>query len=256
MTRDKRIVTDISNNTSKSTLLEVLRGRDGRDGRDGNEGRVGRPGPQGESGLQGERGPHGREGLAGPPGPQGPPGARTGGVTYTRWGHNTCPNVAGTEMLYSGRLAGVFYNAKGGGANYLCLPDNPEYTLRYRSGVNGYSKVHGTEYEYPIVGTHDHGVPCAVCYTTTRVAMVMIPAKTSCPTNWTREYYGYIMSENNGSDRSRNQYVCVDKDQVSVPGTSANINGNVLYHVEAACHGIQCPPYDPAKELNCVVCTN
>ena len=220
----------------------MLRGRDGRDGRDG---------------TQGERGPHGKIGLAGPPGPQGPPGARTGGVTYTRWGHNTCPDVAGTEMLYSGRVAGNYFNKHGGGANYLCLPDSPEYTLRDRSGVNEGSRVYGTEYESPIEGTHSHGVPCSVCYSTTRVAVVMIPAKTSCPTNWTREYYGYIMSEADfRSDRSRNQYVCVDKDQVSVPGTSAAIDGNLLYHIEAACHGIQCPPYDPEKELNCVVCTN
>lgn len=35
--------------------------------------------------------------------------------------------MPGTELLYSGRLAGTFFTAKGGGADYLCLPDNPEY---------------------------------------------------------------------------------------------------------------------------------
>ena len=234
----------------------MLRGRDGRDGRDGTEGRVGPLGPQGERGLQGERGPHGKTGPVGPPGPQGEPGMRNGcGVTYTRWGHNACPDVAGTEMLYSGRVAGAFYNQKGGGANHLCLPGDPEYTLNYRPGVDEHSPLYGAEYEVPIVGTGNHGVPCAVCYSTTRAAVVMIPAKTSCPTNWTREYYGYVMSEGQWDSYSRTQYVCVDKDQVSVPGTSEDQNGNLFYHVEAVCSGIQCPPYDPEKELNCVVCT-
>ena len=215
--------------------------------------------PGGESGLPGERGPQGVVGPTGPPGPPGQTGARIGGVTYTRWGHNACPHVAGTEMLYSGRVAGAWYSHPGGGANHLCLPGDPQYTLRYTPGVrtSGVSKVYGTEYQYPIAGTHDHGVPCAVCYSRTRVAVVMIPAKTSCPVNWTREYYGYIMSEATVyNDRRRTQYICVDKHQASVPGTSANRDGTVLYHVEVVCHGIQCPPYDPAKELNCVVCTN
>ncbi len=63
------------------------------------------------------------------------------------------------------------------------------------------------------------------------------------------------MSEANYSDRQRCEHICVDKDQVSVPGTAANQDGALLYHVEVACPGIQCPPYDPAKELNCVVCS-
>ncbi len=83
----------------------------------------------------------------------------------------------------------------------------------------------------------------------------MIPAKTSCPQNWTREYYGYIMSNSNHPDRKRSEYICVDKDQVSVPGTAGTQYGAMLFHVEVACPGIQCPPYDSAKELNCVVCS-
>ena len=158
-------------------------------------------------------------------------------------------------MLYTGRVAGEYYNHKGGGANYLCLPNNPDYNIR-TSSPRYYSRVYGTEYEYPLIGTHNHDVPCAVCYATTRAAQLMIPAKTSCPSGWTREYYGYIMSEGNWDNRSRNQYICVDKNQVSLPGSRSNIDGTVIYHIKAACHGIQCPPYDPNKALTCAVCTN
>ena len=182
-------------NTNKSTCLEILQGRDGRDGRDGS------PGPQG---LSGSRGPHGKQG------PPGVPGPASGGLTYTRWGYNGCPDVPGTELLYSGRLAGTFFTAKGGGADYLCLPDNPEYTLRSNIGVA--APIYGAEYEGPLVGTHDHSVPCSVCYSATRISSIMIPAKTSCPASWTREYYGYIVSEGNFVDRQRSQNICVDKD--------------------------------------------
>ena len=96
-------------NTSSFPYIEVLRGRDGRDGRDG------LPGP---SGLQGLRG---GQGVAGPPGP------RNGGVVYTRWGKSTCPSVSGTTLVYAGRAGGTWYQHKGGAANHLCMPDDPDY---------------------------------------------------------------------------------------------------------------------------------
>ena len=223
----------------------------GRDGRDGLPGRDGLAGPSGrDASLKGDTG---EQGEPGQPGVQGPPGPRSGGVVYTRWGHHDCPTVTGTEMVYSGRATGSHYNHKGGGANYLCLPEDPEYTLPSQPGVDGYSYLYGTEYEAPITGAHDHNVPCAVCFAASREAVLMIPAKTSCPPSWTTEYYGYLMTAH--YSHHRNTFECVDKDQQSIGGSHANVNGALLYHVEATCNGIDCPPFDPAKELNCAVCT-
>ena len=83
----------------------------------------------------------------------------------------------------------------------------------------------------------------------------MIPAKVHCPTNWTVEYTGYLMTENNGHYRST--YECVDKDPESVPGLNAVISdASALLHVEPVCSsGFSCPPYDAGKELTCVVCS-
>ena len=67
----------------------------------------------------------------------------------------------------------------------VCL-NTPQYTLRYSPGSQSYSEIHGTEYEVPVAGTHEHNVPCAMCFASTRVAVSMIPARTSCPTGWTR----------------------------------------------------------------------
>ncbi len=61
-------------------------------------------------------------------------------------------------MLYTGRMAGLFYDQKGGGANFLCLPNNPEYHTLNTNSPPHYSHIYGTEYEYPIAGSHDHNV--------------------------------------------------------------------------------------------------
>jgi len=110
--------------------IELLRGRDGRDGergRDGRDGLPGPPGPVGPPGLAGAgpQGPKGDQGVSGVPGAAGlpgPPGPRSGGVVYTRWGNRSCPDAPGTMLVYEGR-------AGAGGANYQCMPLDPEYTL-------------------------------------------------------------------------------------------------------------------------------
>ena len=82
----------------------------------------------------------------------------------------------------------------------------------------------------------------------------MIPAKITCPTTWTTEYQGYLMAER--SNHKRNAvYECVDKDAKGIPGSIANTDGALFYHVQAQCNGLLCPPYDRVKELACVVCT-
>ena len=138
-------------NASSLPYIEMLQGRDGRDGRDGV------PGPCGPQGQRGE------QGAAGPPGP------RNGGVVYTRWEKTSCPNVNGTELVYAGRAGGSWFSHMGGGANYLCMPNDPDY-FQYSSGVQALSYVYGAEYQThhgPLTAVKDHNVPCAVCYAST-----------------------------------------------------------------------------------------
>ena len=66
-------------------------------------------------------------------------------------------------------------------------------------------------------------------------ATYMAPAKYTCPTGWTREYYGYLMSSHYGSDRHRTQFTCIDNIFKPVPGTSANTEGLLFYFVEGRC---------------------
>ena len=58
-------------------------------------------------------------------------------------------------------------------------------------------------------------------------------------------------------NHKRSMFECVDKDQESLPGSHANTDGALFYHVETDCNtGLLCPPYNNNKELSCVVCTN
>ena len=225
-------------------FVELLRGRDGLPGRDG---------------VQGPPGPPGKDGSTGRQGPSGP---SSGGAIYTRWGNSFCPEVEGTELVYSGITGGTFYTQPGGGANHLCMPKRPKYdpNLKYASGVRGQAHVYGTEYDFPLQGSHRHNAPCAVCHVSTRPTVYMIPAMYECPKNWTREYYGYLMTEYKGNRnndiRGRSMYECVDKDQESLLGSQAITGGAHFHHVEADCNtGLPCPEYNTHQELNCVVCT-
>ena len=85
----------------------------------------------------------------------------------------------------------------------------------------------------------------------------MIPAKTQCPTSWTTEYIGYLMSAHQ-NHALPTTYECVDIDPESIAGLDAAnwSQGSAIFgHVEASCNGMACPPYDDEKELTCVVCT-
>ena len=219
--------------------LEILRGRDGRDGRDG------------LTGPRGVIGPPGQKGDIGVPGPK---GERGGGVVYVRWGHDSCPD-GGAQLVYEGRTGGSHDDHSGGGGNPQCLPLDPNF-YRTVSGAQNYGYMYGAEYQDTnklVASSHDTDVPCAVCYVPTRNALYMIPAKYTCPSGWTREYFGYLMSERYSHHRS--QFSCVDHSLTPVIGSSHNHNGFLFYTIEGVCGSLPCPPYSRDKELSCAVCT-
>ena len=83
--------------------------------------------------------------------------------------------------------------------------------------------------------------------------MIMVPAKTECPSSWTREYYGYLMTEYHGHHRS--SFDCVDVSPDTVPGGAGSTDGALFYYTKASCNGLQCPPYVTNKVVSCAVCT-
>ena len=182
-------------------------------------------------------------------------------MTYTRWGKSSCPSTGGTQQVYAGRAVGSAYNSRGGGGEILCLPLNPDYIDNPRAS-NGsfYSVLHGGEYDThngPLTDLREHNVACAVCLASTRAAMIMVPAKTQCPTSWTREYYGYLMAEReNNVQFTQSSYTCVDISPDTIAGEARDTSGTHFTYVIAACNdGIPCPEYEANRALSCAVCT-
>ena len=219
------------------TDITILRGRDGHDGHDG------------EPGAVGPRGPPGANGARGPPGPPGPNNEE---VVYTRWGKQSCRS--GANLVYAGVMAGSHHRHQGGSTMRLCIPYDPQYTLPSISGVQGYSPLYNVEYQ-DTVKSHGLDIPCAICLAPRKHLVFMIPGKTSCPANFTREYYGYLMSERDNPVHHRSAFECVDKDLDGVRGSSSH-RGNAWFgHAEAVCNALPCPPYNNHQEITCVVCS-
>ena len=173
-------------------------------------------------------------------------------VTYIRWGNSTCPY--GADTIYSGVVAGSWYDHTGAAVDPLCLPPDPQY-LKYQSGYQGYAYLVGTEYQThspsPLDQSFDRNVLCALCQVYGQTNKIMIPSHYECPNGWRREYYGYLMA-GRITHKAATQYTCVDKSLEQIPGSGADTNGYLIYTVEAYCgHHIPCSD----KEVTCVVCT-
>ena len=169
-------------------------------------------------------------------------------------------------VIELGRVAGSQSTHQGeGGANYICLPLNPEYNKPVTQGYHSRASLFGVEYGhvedlFARMGQGPRisylGVPCAVCRAEKRGSLMMIPARNVCPTRqWTREYQGYLMT--GSSNGTRQEYICVDNDATGVNVLhSKNHSGKALLtSVLGKCGVLPCPPYEQDRELTCAVCT-
>ena len=237
------------------------KGKAGPVGDPGSVGQRGPPGSPGNKGNPGNKGTDGSQGEMGPPGPPGPPGkpppAGQSGTTFVRWGQSDCPNTLGTVVVYKGQAAASNPDSKGGGANFLCVPNNPQYKSSKKPAC--FTEIRAVEYQRPVfdptLGNGD--VPCAVCLTTKRSIQMMIPGMSQCPagSKWTREYSGYLMTglENLANN---NVFECIDDKSKAIPMTSTCNKVAGLFHVLFKAGGRQgLPSPFEAKPVSCVVCT-
>ncbi|XP_071964545.1 uncharacterized protein [Antedon mediterranea] len=273
-------------------------GLPGLQGPRGTKGEQGPPSPKGNPGQNGSRGVKGDRGITGVPGtdctlndtssisllfqtllrvndqsPNSPTSQpiienianalNGGGTMYTRWGRTTCPTLeTGAQLVYDGIIASGYFSHVGGGGNYLCLPNNPEWG-NHQDGIQSKAYIYGAEYELTAGNSpfstdnaevlHDQDATCAVCYVPSRNVKMMLPARRTCPENWTREYHGYIVSSHYQHQRS--EYICVDEAPEARPGSYVNTEGVRLNPVEAQCGSLPCLPYVDGRELTCVTCT-
>ena len=155
-------------------------------------------------------------------------------------------------------MGGSWHDHTGGGSNYLCLVLDPIFHKTV-SGKQGNSYIYGTEYKVDYASMFPRRIvhqdaPCAVCNTESRGSHVMIPGRNICPSGWTLEYKGYLMSAHR-YQKGRTQFICVDASAEGTTGSHSEDNGAFLYFVESHCGSLPCPPYASGKELTCAVCT-
>ncbi|CAC5379447.1 unnamed protein product [Mytilus coruscus] len=181
-----------------------------------------------------------------------------GSTVYTVWGRKSCPVVNGTEIVYTGITGGKSYSVIGSGVDMLCLPHDPESApadfptsvFDHRAG-----KIWGSEYQFTYKNIAvDDTVPCAVCKVRAATSTLMIPAKRSCPLNWTLQYKGVIATGNDKEYAS--DFVCIDENPEYFEGTRMNnFDGRTLYPISAQCGSLPCPPYKQDQYIACVVCS-
>ena len=149
---------------------------------------------KGQQGLQ--CGPAG-----GPQGSPGIPGAR--GINWTtraprtlwteKWrndlpcqvGKELLPNdCTGAQLVYAGRVGGTHASHSGGGPNYLCMPLDPQYLHLW-----GIVTVTCMDLN-TIGGARNDDTTRALCQLCMfpHMRQLMLPANTSGPISWTREY--------------------------------------------------------------------
>jgi len=185
----------------------------------------------------------------------------TGGVSYVRWGRTSCVGVA--TVLYKGFAASSRPSKNGGGSDYLCLHDAPQWQVVI-PGVQGESDLVGVEYSTGPFRTINNGgvqllnndMPCAVCHVQTRSHQIMIPGRYTCPAGWTVEYWGYLVASftSTGTTDKKSSFLCLDEAPEVVPGSSAGFLHDI-HSVEIRCSALHCPPFVDGNEPTCVVCS-
>ncbi|XP_061183758.1 uncharacterized protein LOC133191974 [Saccostrea echinata] len=182
----------------------------------------------------------------------------SGSTYFPIWGRKSCPAINGTKILYTGITAGKYYSSSGSGTNTLCVPHNPD-SLSSDFPTTTYSsynaELFGAEYQFTYKNVAvDDDVPCAICQVKSATATMMVPAKLSCPKEWTLQYHGYLSSNYYGGKGT--EYICVDSEPEYFEGLrQVNNDGLDLYPVHARCGSLPCPPYKEGQEVACAICT-
>ena len=85
------------------------------------------------------------------------------GSVFPRWGSRDCP--AGSTLLYEGFMASSRHDHNGGGYNFLCMHNTPQYPAGHNNGDQNGNLLYGTEYQNTgaIDQHHDKDAACSMC---------------------------------------------------------------------------------------------
>jgi len=175
-------------------------------------------------------------------------------ATYVRWGKTACSGDA--VAIYSGYVASAKYDVTGGGKNYICLADPPEWG-NVKAGQQG-SVMYGAQYvafDQPFslanfIGQDANQItaPCVVCDSPNN-KVLMIPGRINCPSGWYSEYQGYLAA----NAQQASEWICVDS--TPEPASAKTDWHAVFYPSEVWCGALPCNKYVNGNEVSCVVCS-
>ena len=174
-------------------------------------------------------------------------------------------------LLFKGRVAGPNHSKGGSTANFLCLHNEPQWGTVFAGHQDSTGSIWGASYgiisNNKVFSYANNGgnplkmkpATCAVCDVPGRTRSIMIPARTECPSGWTKEYSGYLAGESTGSStvnntKKRSTAICVDEAPEATTGSSASWN-SILHPMDVQCGTLPCATYTAGKELTCVVCS-
>ncbi|KAF8794193.1 hypothetical protein HNY73_002195 [Argiope bruennichi] len=128
--------------------------------------------------------------------------SRGNGATYIHWGKTNCTSDA--ETMSKGNALGP--SDYGGGANFLCIPDKPEFGDPPANQKDA-AALQTTTYQFP--NGKNMALACSNCRLASRGTVQTFVGRTQCPQEWDFVYEGVLMSG------SRNtlftNFVCLDK---------------------------------------------
>ena len=176
-------------------------------------------------------------------------------MVYTRWGESTCP--PNSALLHDG----IVTQAATKMTNLLCIPkDNPSSTHK---GTSTTPTSHITRIE-PLLYTDNLGmvnaIPCAQCYASSHSTEFTLPGSTTCPSGWTKQYNGHLMTS---FELSTTDVLCGDERltrDIQWSDGSSTTARNDLNLIEMVCGGdgvtVSCQGYQAGQPVPCVVCSN
>ncbi|PFX15796.1 hypothetical protein AWC38_SpisGene19965 [Stylophora pistillata] len=131
-----------------------------------------------------------------------------------------------TVVIFSGR------DGRNNGRGIVGPPGRPGKGEGFKIPMEGFFITRSTTTE-SASKENDLFIVLLLTNSRSRGSMLIMPARNDCPSGWTEEYHGYLMTEFYNHKKQRD-YICVDEDAEARPGTGANKDGALLYLVEAS----------------------
>jgi hypothetical protein len=182
-----------------------------------------------------------------------------GNAVYTRWGHRSCPETS--ARVYEGFMSSAKStncgktSCEGGGANFICMHNMPQWPEGYNNGDHNGNRLWGVEYRNTgAVDANNHqDAACVVCETQ-NIAYVQWGRQT-CSNGHVTHYNGLVMAYSHTQWKS--SYVCVDwlRDSHPTSYTKENEWAGFLYTTEMESGSADEKLYPTNREVGCVVCS-